>query len=253
MRLLPAKASRIAFRMFLTAFAAVLTGYAVPALAQEGAGSATTAVQKTAFEMIWSVAKTPPYVFLVLVACSILTVTLIIERFMYYRGATGNAEELIRKIKQAGSLSEALTAVEHAPGVTAQVIRATIQATRNGSPPEQIEGLAQSAATREQISMEKFLPQLDSMVTLCPLLGLLGTTIGMIKSFSIVAAIGMSDPNRLAGGISEALINTATGLAVAIPALFAYNYFTAKKEAILMDTERSLTELMVILKSSAPH
>jgi len=252
MRLLPAKASRIAFRVSFTACLAIFIGNALPALAQEGAG-ATATVQKTAFEMIWSVAKTPPYVFFVLVACSILTVTLIIERFMFYRGATGNAEELIRKIKRAGSLAEALTAVEHAPGVTAQVIRATIQASRDGCAPEHIEGVAQSAATREQISMEKFLPQLDSMVTLCPLLGLLGTTIGMIKSFSIVAAIGMSDPTRLAGGISEALINTATGLAVAIPALFAYNYFTGKKEAILMDMERSLTELMVILKSSTPH
>ena len=99
--------------------------------------------------------------------------------------------------------------------------------------------------------MEKFLPQLDSMVTLCPLIGLLGTTVGMIRSFSIIAAIGMSDPTKLAGGISEALINTASGLAVAIPALFAYNYFTGKKEAILMDMERGLSEIMVILKQSA--
>ncbi len=99
--------------------------------------------------------------------------------------------------------------------------------------------------------MEKFLPQLDSMVTLCPLIGLLGTTVGMIRSFSIIAAIGMSDPTKLAGGISEALINTASGLAVAIPALFAYNYFTGKKEAILMDMEKGLSEVMVILKQSA--
>src|SRR5882724_10183741 len=147
MRLLPAKASRIAFRMSFTGCLAVFIGNALPALAQEVAGSATAIVQKTAFEMIWSVARTPPYVFFVLVACSILTVTLIIERFMYYRGATGNAEELIRKIKQAGSLSEALTAVEHAPGVVAEVIRTTIQATRDGCPPDHIEGLAQSAAT----------------------------------------------------------------------------------------------------------
>ena len=74
----------------------------------------------------------------------------------------------------------------------------------------------------------------------------------MIHSFSIVAAIGMSDPTKLAGGISEALINTAAGLAVAIPALFAYNYFSGKKEAILMDMEKSLTELIVLLKSPIP-
>ena len=88
-------------------------------------------------------------------------------------------------------------------------------------------------------------------MTLCPLIGLLGTTVGMIRSFSIVAAIGMSDPTKLAGGISEALINTATGLAIAIPALFAFNYFTGKKEAILMDMEKGLSEVMVLLKQTA--
>jgi biopolymer transport protein ExbB len=243
MPLLPAKASR----NLLMAFATALAGRALPALAQEAV------IQKSALSMVSEVAKSPPYVFFVLVACSILTVTLIIERFAYYRNATGNTDELIRKIKQAGSLPAALTAIKDTPGIASKVIRTTIQAARDGSTPEQTEAIAQSAATKELISMEKFLPQLDSMVTLCPLLGLLGTTIGMIKSFSIVAAIGMSDPTKLAGGISEALINTATGLAVAIPALFAYNYFTGKKEAILMDMERGLTELLVILKSPTQH
>src|SRR5271154_5767545 len=145
MPLLPVKASRIAFRVFLAAFAAVLIGYALPVLAQEAAVAATPAVQKSAFAMIWEVAKTPPYVFFVLVACSILTVTLLIERVMYYRSATGNSEELILKVKQAGTLSEALTAIDHAPGVAGRVIRTTIQAARDGYAPEQIEGLAEGA------------------------------------------------------------------------------------------------------------
>jgi len=238
-------------RGFVAALAVVVAGHALPSWAQSAAaGGVAPALQKNAFGMVWEVAKAPPYVFLILVLCSIFTVTLIIERFMYYREATGDTGEMLAQIKRAGTLSEALIAIEHAPGVAGRVVRATIQAARDGYAPDQIEGLAESAATKELISMEKFLPLLDSMVTLCPLLGLLGTTIGMIKSFSIVAAIGMSDPTKLAGGISEALINTATGLAVAIPALFAYNYFTGKKEAILMDMEKGLTELMVILKSS---
>jgi biopolymer transport protein ExbB len=253
MPLPPSKVLRIAFGVFSVAFAAALIGRALPAVAEDVAVSLAPATQKSALSMVWGVAMSPPYVFFVLVACSILTVTIILERFVYYRSATGNAEELIRKIKQAASLPEALTAISDAPGVAARAIRATIQASRDGCAPEQLENIAQSAATGELIFLEKFLPQLDSMVTLCPLLGLLGTTIGMIKSFSIVAAIGMSDPTRLAGGISEALINTAAGLAVAIPALFAYNYFSGKKETILMDMERSLTELMVVLKTPSHH
>ena len=71
-----------------------------------------------------------------------------------------------------------------------------------------------------------------------------------------IAGSRLYDPsatNKLAGGISEALVNTAAGLLVAIPALFCYNYFTGKKEAILMDMEKGLSELMVIFKSSVPH
>jgi len=90
-------------------------------------------IQKSALSMIWEVAQSPPYVFFVLVACSILTVTLIIERFAYYRNATGNTDELIRQIKQAGSLPSALAAIKDAPGVAGKVIRTTIQAARDGS------------------------------------------------------------------------------------------------------------------------
>jgi biopolymer transport protein ExbB len=246
MRLGSSRTSRFQLLIFWAVLVVVLTSLSRPALAQEA-----TMIQKNALAMVWDVAKTPPYVLIVLVLCSVFTVTLLIERFMYYRSAAGSAEELIAEVKQARTLADALAATEHAPGVAGRVIRAAIQAAHDGYKPEQVESLAESAATKELISLEKFLPQIDSMVTLCPLLGLLGTTVGMIKSFSIVAAIGMSDPTKLAGGISEALVNTAAGLAVAIPALFAYNYFAGKKEAILMDLEKGVTELMVILNSSA--
>jgi biopolymer transport protein ExbB len=196
------------------------------------------------------VALTPPYVFFILVACSIYTCTLVPERFMFYRKAAGNAEDAVNKIKQAGTLSDAITAIEGAPGVTGRVMRYALTCSRDGYTPEQVEQLVQGEVTKELIGMEKYLPQLDSMVTMCPLIGLLGTTVGMIRSFSVVASAGMGDPTKLAGGISEALINTAAGLAIALPALFAFNYFTGRKEQILMDMEKGLSEVMVLLKQS---
>ena len=245
--------SRRVFRLTAMVCLAVLAfSLVTSAFAQEAVPAAGgEKKEKSAFAMIWEVAKTPPYVFFLLIGCSIFTATLIPERFMYYRKAGGNTEDMVAKIKQAGTLSEALTAIEHAPGVAGTILRTALTASRDGYTPEQVEQLVQGEVTKQLISMEKFLPQLDSMVTLCPLIGLLGTTVGMIRSFSIVAAIGMSDPTKLAGGISEALINTATGLAIAIPALFAFNYFTGKKEAILMDMEKGLSEVMVILKQSS--
>jgi biopolymer transport protein ExbB len=219
---------------------------ATGAFAQEAAPAKK---ETTAWEMIKHGGPT----LVVLVICSVYTVTLIIERFMFYREAQGDTIGMLTKIKQAGTLAEALSALEHAPGISGRILRTALESSRDGYSPEQVEQLVQGEVTKELIGMEKFLPQLDSMVTMCPLIGLLGTTIGMIRSFSIVAAIGMSDPTKLAGGISEALINTATGLAVAIPALFAFNYFTGKKEAILMDMEKGLSEVMVMLKQSHEH
>jgi biopolymer transport protein ExbB len=237
----------IALMITLTTLGFMLAESSIQLFAQE---AAVQQVQtKSAFEML----KHGGVPLLILAVCSIVTLTLIIERFMFYRKAGGKSEELVVKIKQAATLSEALSTIEKAPGVAARVFRLAIQSARDGYTPDHIEQLVQGEVTKELITMEKYLPQLDTMVTMCPLIGLAGTTLGMIRSFSIVAAIGMSDPTKLAGGISEALVNTAAGLLVAIPALFCYNYFTGKKEAILMDMEKGLSELMVIIKSSVSH
>jgi biopolymer transport protein ExbB len=225
--------------------AAAVTG---PVFAQE-AGVTDSIKAKT----LWDMLQAGGPILLLLAVLSVITATLIIERFLYYRSEAGSPGELLHRIKQAATLSDMHQATNGVPGVAGRVMRATIQAARDGHKPDEIEDLAQSAVTNELISLDKHLPLLDSMVTMCPLIGLLGTTIGMIHSFSIVAAIGMSDPTKLAGGISEALINTAAGLAVAIPALFAYNYFSGRKEAILMNMEKSLTELIVLLKSPIPQ
>jgi biopolymer transport protein ExbB len=231
----------------IAAVAAVCTLAATWAWAADGDAAAAPVKTQT----MWDLIKHGGVVLILLAACSVFTLTIIIERFMYYRKAAGASEPLLEKIKSVSSLSEALTQLEGAPGVAGRVFRRALEAARDGYTPERVEQLVQGEVTKELIGLEKFLPQLDTMVTMCPLLGLAGTTIGMIRSFSIVAAIGMSDPTKLAGGISEALVNTAAGLLIAIPSLFCYNWFTGKKEVILMDLEKGLSELMVILKSSS--
>ena len=245
MQIIPTKKSHLIRNVgaFLLAFA--FLGVAA-AFAQEAAAGAP----KQAEASYWDMIKHGGPTLLVLLLCSVFTMTLIIERFMFYRKAASSTASMIEKIKQAGTLSEALTSIETEPGVSGRVLRTALTAARDGYPAEQVEQLVQGEVTKELIGMERWLPQIDSMVTMCPLIGLLGTTLGMIRSFSIVAKIGMSDPTKLAGGISEALVNTAAGLAVAIPSLFAFNYFTGRKEAILMDMEKGLSEMMVILKSS---
>jgi biopolymer transport protein ExbB len=86
--------------------------------------------------------------------------------------------------------------------------------------------------------LERFINSLGTIASISPLLGLLGTVSGIINSFKAVMMGGMGDPRMLAGGISEALVTTAGGLAVAIPAFIAYRYLRGKVERIVIDMEK---------------
>ena len=86
--------------------------------------------------------------------------------------------------------------------------------------------------------LERFLNSLGTIASISPLLGLLGTVTGIIRAFNAVMLGGMGDPRMLAGGISEALITTAGGLAVAIPSFIAYRYLRGKVERIVIEMEK---------------
>lgn len=92
--------------------------------------------------------------------------------------------------------------------------------------------------------LEKFLNTLGTIAGISPLLGLLGTVIGMIKVFSAIMVHGVGDASRLAGGISEALITTAAGLTIAIPTFFFYRYFRGKVRAYVVSMEQQALSLM---------
>lgn len=92
--------------------------------------------------------------------------------------------------------------------------------------------------------LERFLNTLGTIAGISPLLGLLGTVIGMIKVFSAIMVHGVGDANQLAGGISEALITTAAGLTVAIPSFFFYRYFKGRVEAYVVSMEEQAINLI---------
>ena len=95
--------------------------------------------------------------------------------------------------------------------------------------------------------MRRALPLLDTIITLSPLLGLLGTVTGMIAAFGIMATTGINQPTAITGGVAEALIATAAGLAIAIATLVPYNYFLARSERALEEIEGHGTRLELIL------
>ena len=98
--------------------------------------------------------------------------------------------------------------------------------------------------------MERYLNPLGTIAVISPLLGLLGTVIGMVKVFAAITAHGVGDPGVLAGGISEALITTAAGLTVAIPSLIGYRYLRGRVDALVVRMEK---EAMKFLEALLQH
>ena len=97
--------------------------------------------------------------------------------------------------------------------------------------------------------LERYLNALGTIAATTPLLGLLGTVIGMIKVFSAITAVGVGDPQVLAGGISEALITTAAGLSVGIPSLMFHRYFLGKVNELTVAMEQDALRFMEVLQS----
>ena len=95
--------------------------------------------------------------------------------------------------------------------------------------------------------LEKYLNTLGTIASITPLLGLLGTVIGMIKVFAAIMAHGVGDPAVLAGGISQALITTATGLTIAIPTLMFYRYFRGRVDELVINMEDEAVKLLEMM------
>jgi biopolymer transport protein ExbB len=95
--------------------------------------------------------------------------------------------------------------------------------------------------------LERYLETLGTIAAVSPLLGLLGTVIGMVKVFAAITAHGVGNPTVLAGGISEALITTAAGLSVAIPALIGYRYYRNRVDTLVVDMEKEAIKLVEAL------
>ena len=183
-----------------------------------------------------------------LFACSVIAIAIIAERFWSLQTKRIAPPELITQIWQWLRYN--------------QVDKDRIKSLQNNSPLGHIlaAGLAERNAprdiTKESIEdtgrhvtalMEKNLNTLGTIAAISPLIGLLGTVVGMIKVFAAITTSGVGNPETLAGGISEALITTAAGLVVAIPSVIFYRYFRGKINRLVVNMEEQAMQLIEIL------
>lgn len=132
------------------------------------------------------------------------------------------------------------------PGPFTDLVTALIENRK--APYEELKEILEDTGRLQLMSLQRGLPALATIVAGAPLLGLLGTVIGMIKIFSVVATSGSGITEQLSSGISQALITTATGLVIAIPALFTYSYLESRAVAILSDIEAQILDFLHLVR-----
>jgi len=178
-----------------------------------------------------------------LILCSVISVAVITERAIFWlRQRKGIMPAQLIQMAQDGKFDEILKQGEANNSYIGRVILSGIW-HHNASPTLAME----TSAIQEIANMKRYLPAMDTIITLAPLLGLLGTIVGMIRSFDIMSIAGIGQPHAVTGGVAEALIATAFGLTVAIVTLVPYNYFLSKVEKAAEEMEQYATRLELIL------
>lgn len=153
--------------------------------------------------------------------------------------------EQITELLKNKNISEAAAVCKTNNSALARITYAII--TNTDLPLTRLLEVAEETGRSESAKLDKFLPSLQTIVAIAPLLGLLGTVLGMIKIFDIIALQGTGNAEALSSGIAEALITTAAGLVVAIPAQIFYHIAKSRADYIGMSLEKASSEIMNLL------
>jgi biopolymer transport protein ExbB len=179
-----------------------------------------------------------------LAVCSVLSLAVILERAWFWlRARSAGTAEPVLELAAAGKWDDAVERARASQAPPVRVLAAGLSHRDEGA------SRAMEVAARDELArMRRALPVLDTIVTLSPLLGLLGTVTGMIAAFGVMSTTGLEQPHAITGGVAEALIATAAGLGVAICTLVPYNYFSTRAERTLDEIETQGTRLEGILE-----
>lgn len=180
-----------------------------------------------------------------LLLCSVIALTLIIERSIFWAASGIDRDRPLMDRVLALSAEENWEEIRKTTqGSKNSVVRVLISGIlhRDYSPVKAME----SAAADEIYKMRRFMGALDTIITIAPLLGILGTVVGIIESFDMLGASGIEDPMAVTGGIAKALITTASGLTIAIVTVFPYNFFNARIERAAQIIEKYATSFEIM-------
>ncbi|PXF54293.1 MAG: biopolymer transporter ExbB [Deltaproteobacteria bacterium] len=184
-----------------------------------------------------------------ILAIGVFAILIVIERTLFLARVHGNTDLIMGKVNEhasEGRWTECETIVSTGQGQPCcNVLRCGLDARKEDR--ETLESILQEGILKEVPRLERYLPVLNILAAIAPLLGLLGTVTGMISTFHVITLYGTGDPRMMAGGISEALVTTMLGLAVAIPIMLAHTFLSRRVDHVIGDMEEKAVALTNII------
>jgi len=185
-----------------------------------------------------------------LALCSVIALGAFLERtfaLRVRRVAPVELGERLHRLLQDGELAAAADLVATDASSLARMVGAAIRLRHLDR--EDLHERLEELGRHEAAALERFIPIVGTVASISPLLGLLGTVGGMIVTFATIQEQGLGDVDRLAGGISQALVTTFTGLSIGIPALIANRFLLARVDALLLQLEERVGRLVLLIRA----
>jgi biopolymer transport protein ExbB/TolQ len=194
---------------------------------------------------IWEILQIGGFTMYILLFCSILSIAIFLERIIYYRkrSKTKRAEFMMRAASalKTGDIKKAMEICKETLSPFSKVVYSGLQLY--GHHKREISNAMEREITIETTKLERYTDIVGTIGNTAVYIGLFGTVLGIIRAFHDIAAAGAGGMSIVIGGVAEALVCTATGLFVAIPAVIAFNYFTKKVGHFMDDMELCASEL----------
>jgi len=198
---------------------------------------------------IWEIIQTGGFTMYILLFCSFLSVTILLERIIFYRKLSRTKRvEFMTRIKRAlgsGNIERAMEICNETYTPFANVIYSGLELHDRHE--KEISNAMEREITVETTKLERYIGIVGTIGNTAVYIGLFGTVLGIIRAFHDIASAGTGGMSIVIGGVAEALVCTATGLLVAVPSVIAFNYFTKRVEHFINDMELCASEFMDLI------
>ncbi len=182
--------------------------------------------------------------------CSVIGWAIFMERIFAFIKVRRKLRPLQNAVKDLLHKDKAKEALDLCTQNKSPLARILIVVLKNrGCQRSYLKSLAEEVGEREAVFLQRYLGLLGTIANITPLLGLLGTVLGMIKAFNVIATEGMGTPATLGGGISEALITTAAGLTVAVPMILLHRYLSSRSERLVLELEEATMQVVDLVEN----